>query len=119
MARKKKVSAHIEKAQQRLSALTAIDPALDLGNGLTVRAYQAAVADAQTKLDGYNTLLSQVDEAYNNVLSAEKSIRDLSERMLAGVASKYGKDSNEYEMAGGVRKSERKRPVRTPPEAEA
>jgi hypothetical protein len=30
--------------------------------------------------------------------------------MLAGVASKYGKDSVEYEKAGGVRKSERKRP---------
>jgi hypothetical protein len=29
-----------------------------------------------------------------------------------GVASKYGKDSNEYEKAGGTRKSERKRPMR-------
>jgi hypothetical protein len=34
--------------------------------------------------------------------------------MLAGVAAKYGKDSDEYEKAGGVRKSERKRPTRTP-----
>jgi hypothetical protein len=34
---------------------------------------------------------------------------DLTERMLAGVGSKYGKDSTEYEKAGGVRKSERKR----------
>jgi hypothetical protein len=30
--------------------------------------------------------------------------------MLAGVVSKYGRDSNEYEMAGGVRTSERKKP---------
>jgi hypothetical protein len=29
--------------------------------------------------------------------------------MLIGVAFKYGKDSREYEMAGGVRKSERVR----------
>ena len=34
--------------------------------------------------------------------------------ITAGVASKYGKDSDEYEKAGGVRKSERKRPMRPP-----
>jgi hypothetical protein len=112
MARQKKVSPIVEKAQQRLSALVSIDPALDLGNGLTASAYQAEVTNAQAKLDAYNTLLSQVDEAYNAFLLAEKALRDLSERMLAGVASKYGKDSSQYEMAGGVRKSERKRPVR-------
>ena len=37
----------------------------------------------------------------------EKSLSALCERMLLGVAVKYGKDSAEYEMAGGVRKSER------------
>ena len=41
-------------------------------------------------------------------------MRDLNERALDGVASKYGKNSNEYEQAGGTRKSERKRPVRKP-----
>ncbi len=35
---------------------------------------------------------------------------DTSERMLAGVAAKYGRDSTEYEMAGGTKKSERRRP---------
>jgi hypothetical protein len=30
--------------------------------------------------------------------------------MLLGVAAKYGKDSREYGQAGGVLKSERKRP---------
>jgi hypothetical protein len=33
----------------------------------------------------------------------------MTERMLIGVAFKFGKDSREYEMAGGVRKSERVR----------
>jgi len=32
--------------------------------------------------------------------------------MLAGVAAKDGRDSDQYEMAGGKRKSERKRPTR-------
>ena len=31
------------------------------------------------------------------------------ERMLAGVLTDFGKDSPEYEAAGGTRKSERKR----------
>ncbi len=31
--------------------------------------------------------------------------------MLIGVAYKHGKDSDEYEKAGGTRKSERKRPA--------
>ncbi|WP_413773948.1 hypothetical protein [Nostoc sp. MG11] len=35
-----------------------------------------------------------------------------SEKMLMGIGFKYGKDSREYEMAGGVRKSERIRKSR-------
>ena len=112
MARQKKLSPFLEGAQQRLTALSSIDPALDLGNGLTLAAYRAEVTSAQAKQDAYNALLSQADQAQNELLEAEKAIRDLSERMLAGVAANFGKDSDQYEMAGGVRKSERKRPVR-------
>lgn len=40
-------------------------------------------------------------------------------RMLAGIGARFGKDSSEYEQAGGVRKSDRKFPPRktkaTPP----
>jgi hypothetical protein len=32
--------------------------------------------------------------------------------MLANVAIRYDKDSSEYEMAGGVRSRDRKRPTR-------
>jgi hypothetical protein len=34
--------------------------------------------------------------------------------MLAAVGVKYGKDSNEYEEAGGTRKSERAAPTPAP-----
>jgi hypothetical protein len=112
MARTKKTSSILENAQTRLAALRSIDPALSLGTGLGVSDYEGKVTAARQALDSYNSLLSQVDEAYNKFLAEEKSLRDISERMLAGVAAVYGKDSNEYEKAGGVRKSERKRPVR-------
>jgi hypothetical protein len=35
-----------------------------------------------------------------------KELRDLSSQMLAGVKVKFGRDSNEYEMAGGTRLSD-------------
>ncbi len=112
MTRLKSSSPASEKAQTRLASLSSIDPALDLGSGLTLAAYRAAIQDAQAKLETYNNLLSQADEALNRLRAAEADLRSLSERMLAGVAVKFGKDSNEYEMGGGVRKSEIKRPVR-------
>lgn len=57
----------------------------------------------------YNKLLSDTDAALNEIIAVELQARDLAERALAGVATKYGKDSSEYEQAGGTRKSERKK----------
>ncbi|NJO17342.1 MAG: hypothetical protein HC877_16845 [Thioploca sp.] len=112
MARKKRTSPTIERSQQRLSALLSIDNNLDLGNNLTSAIYREEIVKAQSLLDAYNTLLSQADGALNAFVIAEKNLKDLSERMLSGVGVKFGKDSAQYEMAGGVRKSERKRPLR-------
>ncbi|MCE9646687.1 MAG: hypothetical protein K8S20_11875 [Chloroflexi bacterium] len=112
MARQKKLSAILEKAAQRHSALTSIDPALDLGNGLTLAAFRAEIENARALQDEYNALLSQVDGTYNRFQEAEISVRDLSQRMLAGVGVRFGMNSHEYEKAGGTRKSERKRPAR-------
>lgn len=111
MSRRKKIFTHYETAAARAASLKSIDTALDLGNGLVLSSYEAAIANFRTELDGYNTLLSSIDEKLNIVEELEKKLKDLSERMLAGVASKYGKNSNEYEKAGGVKKSERKRPA--------
>ncbi|BAY60611.1 hypothetical protein NIES22_06700 [Calothrix brevissima NIES-22] len=46
------------------------------------------------------------------VAENEKRLAEFCERMLTGVASKYGRNSDEYQMAGGVRKSDRKRNTR-------
>ncbi|MBC7969267.1 MAG: hypothetical protein H7Z11_03885, partial [Verrucomicrobia bacterium] len=40
-------------------------------------------------------------------------MRDLSEQVLMGVVTKFGKNGNEYGMAGEVRKADRKRPKRS------
>ena len=112
MARIKRSSATVEKATQRASALSSINASLDLGNGLTLGDYTDSIASLKAKMDVYNATLSLADGQLNTLGDGEKALADLSDRMLGGVASKFGKNSNEYEMAGGVRKSDRKRPVR-------
>ena len=56
----------------------------------------------------------QVDDALNLFGKAEDDLSVLSGRMLAGAGVKFGKDSSEYEKAGGTRTSEIKRAPRTP-----
>jgi len=118
MARKKRTSPAAEKAVTRAAALSSISPTLDLGNGLTLTAYNAAIAKINAPNTGqlavYNATLSSLDGQLNNLQAAETSLNTLSESMLAAVGVKYGKDSNEYEEAGGTRKSERAAPTPSP-----
>jgi hypothetical protein len=110
--RKKHSSAVLEKAQTRLASLKSIDITLDLGNGLTIEKYNQIIEDGRQKLELYNTALSTVDQTYTAVADSEKVMAEWTERMLIGVAGKYGKNSDEYKMAGGTRRVERKRPKR-------
>ena len=112
MPRLKRTSQDLDKAKARANNIVSIDPGLDFGNGLSVPAYQEQINALQAKLDRHNNLLSELDAIANDITAAEKTLAAYSERMLDGVGVRFGKDSNEYEKAGGVRKSERKRPVR-------
>ena len=104
----------LEKGTTRLAAVKSIDVALDLGNGITVPNYETQITALQTKLAKYNTALSTIDDLYNDCIVQIDVIRDWNERVLTGVATKYGKNSSQYEMAGGVKKNERKKPVSKP-----
>lgn len=112
MARRKRSSKTLERAERRAAALTSIDSDLDLGNGLTLEGFYQRIEQVRQKSAHYNAALSTVDAAYNALLEAEKELQGQTEQMLLGVAFKYGKNSTEYEMAGGVRKDERKRRAR-------
>ena len=111
--RKKQRSLTIDKAQSRQAALLSISPKLDFGNGLTSKAYDDLLTQTRTALTNYNTKLSDTDQAYNDFQALEKTLADMADRMLTGIATQYGKNSSEYEKAGGTRKSERKRPRKT------
>ncbi len=115
MARtKKSPTKSMVDAAERLAGIKSIDSKLDLGNGSSVALFEAKIDEAYKILEEHNTLLSQVDQKANSFEVTEKELRDLNERFLLAVGAKYGKDSDEYEMAGGKRKSERKRPTKKP-----
>jgi len=114
MSRPKRGSKVLDRAQRRIAALKSISPTLDLGNGVTIDSFAALIKTTQDKLETYNSSLSTVDLTQGALEVAEKSLMELTEHMLLSVAAKYGKNSDEYKMAGGVRRSDRKRPVRQP-----
>ncbi|MBW4421651.1 MAG: hypothetical protein KME13_20925 [Myxacorys californica WJT36-NPBG1] len=112
MSRSKLSSRALEKADRRFASLKSINSRLDLGDGATIESFKVLIEHTRTQIEYYNTLLSSIDAAKTSVVEAEKSLSELSEKMLIGVAFKYGKDSQEYQKAGGTRKSDRKRAVR-------
>lgn len=112
MARLKRSSQVLEKAERRCAGLKSISETLDLGEGLSLENYLVLIDGLRSQLASYNESLSIVDRAAGIVQDTEQQLKTLSERMLIAVAAKYGKDSYEYEMAGGTRKSDRKRPTR-------
>ncbi|PSN11285.1 hypothetical protein C7271_24815 [filamentous cyanobacterium CCP5] len=112
MPRQKKTSRTLVQSEKRIAGVKSIAADLDLGSGITAEGYQETIDTLRQKLSDYNELLSLADQAANAIQTAELNVREYSERILLGVAAKYGKNSDEYEMAGGVRKRDRKRPVR-------
>jgi hypothetical protein len=101
MSRKKRSSKVITAAQFRATGLRTIDPTLDLGHGLTVDSFSELLDKTRSKLDAYNAALSAVDQTYGEFRDAEKNLSASTNRVLLGVAFKYGKSSTEYEVASG------------------
>ncbi|ALF53193.1 hypothetical protein ACX27_10605 [Nostoc piscinale CENA21] len=109
MSQKRRTSRIVEKAELRISGLKAIDPNMDFGDNRNLQNMIQLIEQYRAKLNAYNTALVVIDSTKLEMEQLEKSLGELNDRMLIGVAFKYGKDSVEYEMAGGVRKSERVR----------
>ena len=114
MAFKTRKSPKLEQARLRLSGLKAIDAKLDLGGGASVADGTTLLTTADKALADYNELLSKAADALNTVVDQEKLAAAWSKKALSGVSFKYGDDSSEYEQAGGIRRSERKKAVRKP-----
>jgi hypothetical protein len=115
MARPKKTNSKVlEKATLRAAGLQSIGTHLNFGEGLTLKAYNQLIQELHGKIASYNVSLSEVDQAKAEIAELERLLGDLSDRMLTGVATQFGKNSPEYSMAGGVPKADRRRRKATP-----
>ncbi|MBS1794363.1 MAG: hypothetical protein JSS81_10945 [Acidobacteria bacterium] len=110
MARlKKDIPKQVRLAQQRVDGMVSVDERLDLGNGVSVETVKAAIKRVTDGISEYNSLLAEADERSNDIDRDLKALVDLSARILSGTEFKFGRDSNEYEMVGGTRLSDRKK----------
>ncbi|MFN6482055.1 MULTISPECIES: hypothetical protein [unclassified Nostoc] len=106
MPQRKRTSRVLENAELRFTGLKTINPNLDLGDAYNLTNLTQLIEQVRTKLESHNTNLSMVDSSKLELEELEKTLGAFSEKMLTGIAFKYGKDSREYEMAGGIRRSE-------------
>ena len=113
MSRKKRTSRILEKAQLRSAGLKSIVPSIKFDEDYSLEKLVESIEQLRNKIDVYNTALSVVDSSKTEIEEMEKNLSQLSEKMLMVVGIKYGKDSREYEMAGGVRYSNRIRKIRS------
>lgn len=115
MARQRKTTTSaMSDAEQKVAGLKSISPTLDLGNGVSVAAGNAVLAEMRAALEDYNSSLAVADEKLNVLNAKDRLARAFNKKVLPAVGLEFGTDSSEYEQAGGVRESERKKPVRKP-----
>jgi hypothetical protein len=112
MPRRIRGSKVIEQAEQRAINIKMISPTVELGSARSLESYVQSIEHLRRRLESYNSLLAQVDVAQAELLEREKALNRLTSDVLTDIASKYGKDSYEYHLAGGTRRSDRKRPIR-------
>ncbi|HXI24140.1 MAG TPA: hypothetical protein VNG71_09785 [Pyrinomonadaceae bacterium] len=115
MPRQKRNSPVLQTARERLAGLKEFHIEPDFGAALTVAAYETEINGYATDETNYNQDLAALDDKQNRLDARESGLKDLNQRILAAVKAQFGPDSSEFELAGGTRRSERKKPVRKPP----
>jgi DNA repair ATPase RecN len=113
MARPKRTSPALTKAEQREAGMRSISETLDLGNGLNLQNYSQKIQNLRSHLSRYNTSLAQVDDLTRKIKAIEADLNKTSEQMLLSIGGRYGKDSSEYGKAGGSPRGERRRRTAT------
>ena len=110
MARKRRTSPVVETSRQRLAGLKSIDNEPNFGGDLTVPAFTAKIASFTANLATYNEHVAALDDEQNAIDAEEEELRDWNSRWLSAIEAKHGRDSSEYELVGGTRTSDRKKP---------
>ena len=112
MPRTKRSSRILEKAEFRVAGLKAIDPNINFDNTYSLQNLSQLIEQFHNMLNDYNAAIAMIDSSRKKLDEMEKTLSQVSDKMLVGVGFKYGKNSDEYELAGGVRDSDRIRKSR-------
>ena len=107
-----RTSIALTQVETRLLGLKAVNPSLDFENDRSITKLNLQATELRTKLAEYNDTIAALEGRKNELRDLEKEINELSSIMLKGVGFEYGQDSYEYELAGGVRTSDRVRKSR-------
>ena len=109
MAYRRRSSTVVDQAHQRIIGIKQITPVPTLPAGLSVAATEQKKQAVEALLTQYNGLLAQADQVLDQIVDGEKELRTLNTKLLTAIGLLYGKDSPEYEAAGGTRTSEAKK----------
>jgi hypothetical protein len=86
---------------------------------VTLADFQAAETKVSDLTDEIDSLRNQLTKLVDDKDDAAKVLSVLNTRALSAIRGIFGPDSAQYDQAGGVRTSERKKAVRTPKVAAA
>ena len=81
-----------------------------LGGELATDKVEKRVSELEAAMQHVDALRKELTKAINERNRTHKDVSNLVTRVRSMVRGKYGPDSDEYEMVGGTRASERKRP---------
>ena len=113
MARLKRTSSQtLEKARHILAGLKQITPTPEFGAELTEALFEAEINGYTHDLEAFNGGLADLDDQQNRLDDREQRLSDFTQRIQAAVKALYGPDSSQFEVIGGVRRSDRKRRTR-------
>ena len=116
--RERKPGVVVDSAKVRLDGMKTIDT--NMGTTVnygspTDKITQTEMTDLISKVEDmvsdYNQILEKASSVLNNLADAETKLRKMSLRVVKGAVAQFGDDSSELEVLGGVRVSERKKPV--------
>jgi len=115
MARLKRKSVALETARSRRTGLNSITKPIDFGANTTKEAFLAKITAFEARLNAYNQKVAELDDEQNNIDADERDLSQWNKRILSAGEASFGSDSSEYELLGGTRTSDRKRPTRRTP----
>ena len=85
-----------------------------LPGGVSVGNLENLITELQTISAKVDSVKAQLTKLVNEKGSASKNLGAFITKAKLAIKVEFGPDSSEYEMAGGIRASERKKPVRKP-----